>query len=148
MADSSGLVKIGLVGAAAYYAYRQGWLSSFGIGAPAAPAAAAPAAPAAPIITGANTVDGVSAKLIAANTGPSTVDEWGYYLNQVLSLLGKSAPDPMPLFTAAVPGFDRSQKLSAAQYLSVMGPALKTSLGLSGLGGYAGLAALAFRRGY
>lgn len=147
--DSSGLIKVGLVAGAAYLAYSQGWLSFLGIGAaPAAVAPAAPAAPAAPIITGANTVDGVSAKLIQANTGPSSVDEWGYFLNQILSPLGKTAPDPGPIFTAAVPGFDRSQKLTAAQYLAVMGPALKTQLGLAGLGAYAGLAAIAFRRGF
>ena len=39
--DSTGLILLAVGGAAAYYAYTQGWLCSFGLG-PSCPAAAAP----------------------------------------------------------------------------------------------------------
>jgi hypothetical protein len=146
VADNSGMIKLAVVAAAAYYAYTQGWLSALGIGAPAAAAPATPA-PAVPVlvvpnpnaITGANTVAGVQARTIVAANAPAdglSVDGWGYSLNSVLSPLGMVAPDPMPLFSAAVPGFDRSQVLTAGQYWAVMAPALKSQLGLSGLGLY------------
>jgi hypothetical protein len=57
-------------------------------------------------------------------------------LNQILAPLGMTAPDPLPLFTAAAPGFDRSQLVTSGQYWAVMGPALKSQLGLTGLGLY------------
>ena len=206
MADNSGMIKLGLVAAAAYYAYTQGWLSVLGLGgmpsdavltgtipvgkwlngtgsgcptsaSPAtvltymyyspskqqmyctttAPTAAqvaagtpgadftpAPAAPAVVIpnpnaITGSDTVAGIQARTILAAKAPAeglAVDDWGYSLNAALAPLGKSAPDPMPIFTAAVPGFNRDQKLTAGQYWAVMAPALKSQTGLTGLGMY------------
>lgn len=144
MADNTGIIKIGIFGAAAYYAYRQGWLSFLGIGTPAAVAPAtttlATTVPVNPNpIVGANTVTGIQAATILAAKAPPeglSVDDWGYTLNSVLANQGKVAPDPMPIFTEAVPGFDRSQKLTAAQYWGVMAPALKSQLGLSGLGLY------------
>lgn len=146
MADNGGMVKLGLVAAAAYYAYSQGWLSALGIGTPAV-AAAAPGAPAAPAavvpnpnaIVGDNTVAGIQAHTILAANAPAaglSADQWGWYLNNALAPLGKAAPDPMPLFSSAVSGFDRSQVLTAGQYWAVMTPALKSQLGLSGLGLY------------
>jgi hypothetical protein len=145
MANNSGMIKIAAVGVAVYYAYTQGWLSALGIGAPEV--AAVVAAPATPVlvvpnpnaITGQNTVSGIQAATILAANAPAaglSADGWGYSLNQVLAPLGKSAPDPMPLFVAVVPGFDRSQVLTAGQYWAVMAPALKAQLGLSGLGMY------------
>jgi hypothetical protein len=142
--------KILLLGGAAvvYYAYTQGWLSSLGIGAPAAAAPAAPVAllPVAPVvvpdqnaITGANTVAGIQARVLLNAKAPAEglpIDTWGWFLNQELAPLGKTAPDPLPLFLAASPGFDRSQLVTAAQYWPVMTPALKAQTGLSGLGMY------------
>jgi hypothetical protein len=149
VADNSGIIKIAAIGAAAYVAYTQGWLSFLGIGAPAAasttPAATTPAtttpapAPNPNPISGANSLAGIQAHAIALANAPAaglTADQWGYYLNQVLNPLNMVAPDPMPLFTAAAPGFDRSQVLTSGQYWAVMAPALKSQLGLSGLGLY------------
>jgi hypothetical protein len=143
VADNSGLIKIGAIGGALFLAYRQGWLAFLGLGpAPAAPATAA-LAPNPNAITGANTLDGIYQRMVAAApSGPHSIDEWDVYLKQTDNI---APPDPMPLFTAAVPGFDRSQQVTAAQYWGVMAPALKTQLGLSGLGTYGGLAALSMR---
>ena len=141
VADNSGLlIKLGMVGAVAYYAYTKGWLSSFGIGAPAAPAVV-PVAPNPNAITGANSLDAIYQRMVAAApAGSHGVDDWDYYLNAQLAPLGKVAPDPLPIFQAAVANFDRSQSLTAGQYWAVMAPALKTQLGVSGLGVWGGLA--------
>ena len=206
MADNGGMIKLGLVAAAAYYAYTQGWLSVLGLGgmpsdavltgtipvgkwlngtgsgcptsaSPAtvltymyyspskqqmyctttaptaaqvaagtpgadftpAPAAPAPVIPDPNAITGANTVAGIQARVLLSAKAPAaglSADQWGYFLNAELAPLGKAAPDPLPLFTAAVSGFDRSQVLTAGQYWAVVTPALKSPLGLSGLGMY------------
>jgi hypothetical protein len=147
MADNSGMIKLGLFAAVAYYAYSQGWLSVLGISAPAATAAATPAAtlPAAPVnpnpITGSNTLAGIYSRMVAA-AGPGSrgVDQWNTYLATAGNL---TPPDPMPLFQAAVPGFDRSQNLTAAQYWGVMAPALTAQTGLTGMGRvFAGLGAI------
>jgi len=145
MANSGTLIKVGAAGAVAWYAYKQGWLSMLGIGAPAPVVAVAavpgPAAPNPNAIQGADTVAGVQARVLLAAAPPAeglAVDSWGYALNAALAPLGKSAPDPMPIFSAAVPGFSRGQLLTAGQYWAVMGPALKSQLGLSGLGMYRG----------
>jgi hypothetical protein len=143
------MIKLAVAAAVAYYAYSQGWLSSLGIGAPVAavpaapvallPVALAPTVAAPNAITGANTVAGIQAATLLAAGAPAQglgVDEWGWYLNQQLAPLGKTAPDPLPLFVAASPGFDRSQLVTAAQYWAVMTPALKAQTGLSGLGMY------------
>jgi hypothetical protein len=141
VADNSKLLILG--GAVvAYYAWKQGWLSNLGIGTPTTATPAKPAVPAEPdpnAITGANTVSGIQARVLLDAKAPAdglNADEWGWYLNNQLAPLGKAAPDPMPLFTAAVSGFDRAQKLTAGQYWAVMAPALKSQLGLSGLGMY------------
>ena len=147
MADNSGIIKVAAVGVAAYVAYTQGWLSFLGIGAPAATVAApaSTATTAVPVtsspnaIAGANSAAGIQAHTMTLANAPAaglTADQWGYYLNQVLNPLNMVAPDPMPLFTAAAPGFDRSQVLTPGQYWAVMLPALKSQLGLSGLGLY------------
>ena len=159
MADNSGMIKLAVAGAVAYYAYSQGWFASLGIGTAAAatPAAtpalpAAPVAPAAPVnpnpITGSNTLAGIYSRMIAAaGPGPYNADVWNTYLATAGSL---TPPDPMPIFTAAVPGFTRSQTLTAAQYWGVMAPALTAQQGLSGMGRvFAGLGAIraTMRRG-
>jgi hypothetical protein len=137
VADNSGIIKIGLVAAAAYLAYKQGWLSSLGIGAPVAAATPLPVTPAPNpnAIVGTNTLAGIYARLVAkAPAGSMGVDAWNTYLAPLLPG-GGPAPDPMPIFTAAVPGFSRSQPLTAGQYWQYMGPAIGTQYGLSGLNG-------------
>ena len=147
MADNRGMfIKLGLFGAAAYVAYTQGWLSFLGIGAATPAAPATPVVPTAPDpnkITGANTLDGIFARLkTTAPSGNHNVDQWNYWLASAGNL---TPPDPMPIFQAAVPGFDRSQDLTASQYWAVMAPALKTQLGLSGLGVYGDLGRMMWR---
>jgi hypothetical protein len=141
--DNSGMIKLGVAAAVAYYAYTKGWFSSLGIGSPAtsavSPATAAPIVPDPNAITGANTVSGIQARVLIVAKAPAEglpIDTWNWYLNQQLAPLGKTAPDPLPLFVAASPGFDRSQLVTAAQYWAVMTPALKAQTGLSGLGMY------------
>lgn len=54
---------------------------------------------------------------------------WNYSLARVSSI---TPPDPAPLFAAA--GLEPTMNMTAAQYWSVMAPALTTSFGLTGLG--------------
>ena len=140
MADNSGLIiKVGIFGAVAYYAYSQGWLSSLGIGTATTPVTPTTTAATPVTATGANSLSAIQAATILQAKAPAAglaVDDWGWYLNNVLAPLGKTAPDPMPLFTAAIPGFARSQLVTAANYWAVMAPALQSQLGLSGLGMY------------
>jgi hypothetical protein len=143
-ADNSGMIKLGVVAAVAYYAYSQGWLSSLGIGPAVAPVVPVPVVANPNVILGANSLGGIFQRMVAAAQAPSAglgVDAWGSYLNTQLAPLGKAAPDPMPIFQAAVPNFDRGQLLNAAQYWAVMAPALGTQLGLSGLGFCRGMVA-------
>lgn len=128
MADSTKLLMFGGAAAAFWYFYMRK---------PVAPGTPAVVTPDPNAIVGANTVAGIQARVLAAAKAPSDglgVDTWGWFVNNELAPLGKSAPDPMPLFQAASPGFDRGQKVSGAQYFAVMGPALKAQTGLSGYG--------------
>ena len=107
----------------------------------------------------ANVLDGIYTAMVKAANAPSAglgVDQWGYFLNEQLGPLGLQAPDPVPIFTAMVaaanqvganvPAFDRSTYLvTAPAYWNIMAPALKSQLGLSGLGIYGGLGALVRR---
>jgi len=134
VADNSKLLMLGAAGAAVWWFYLRK-------PSPVAPSTAVvPVVPVNPnAITGANTVEGIQARVLLSAKAPAEglgIDEWGYVLNQVLAPLGKSAPDPMPLFSAASSGFDRGQRVTAGQYWAVMAPALKSQLGLSGLGMY------------
>jgi len=152
-------MKVGLFGAALYLAYSQGWLSFLGLGTAAAPATGTPAtAGSTPLAVGvptpipvstspapvnaSSTLDALYTKMVtaakAAGTTSTGVDGWGYYLNNS----GITAPDPIPAFSAAIPNFDRSQNFTAPAYWAIMAPALRSQLGLSGLGVYGGLGAL------
>jgi len=176
MADNSAIIKIGIFGAAAYVAYTQGWLSFLGLTPAATPATtgtttgstsgstagSTSGSSTGTGTTGANSLDTIyQAMLKAAGSVPSEglgMDAWGYYLNQQLAPLGKTAPDPMPIFqssvnaanaaqlavnpNAQVAQFDRSTPMTAAFYWSGMAPALRSQLGLSGLGIYGGLGAV------
>ena len=88
---------------------------------------------------GGRTLDSVyQAMLAAAKAGSITetnADGWNYFVMQ--STPSIVAPDPVPLFTAANSSWQRADNMTAAQYWAVMGPALKTQYGLSGLGFYA-----------
>jgi LDH2 family malate/lactate/ureidoglycolate dehydrogenase len=159
--NNSTFMKVGLFGAALYLAYSQGWLSFLGIGTAAAVPATGTPATANPLAVGVptptpvstspvnvpSTLDSAYAKMVAAATAAGTtstgVDGWGYYLNN--SGAGITSPDPIPAFSAAIPNFDRSQNFTAPQYWAIMAPALRSQLGLSGLGIYGGLGALARR---
>ena len=139
MADSSKLLMLAGAGAAVWWFYFRSPTPTPGA---TSPLTVVPPNPNA--ITGANTLDGIYARLVATSpSGQHGVDEWNSYLATAGNL---TPPDPMPIFSAAVPGFARSQALTAAQYWAVMAPALKSQLGLSGLGIYGGLGALAMRR--
>lgn len=132
MADNTKILLFGAAGAAAWWFFlRKPGAAAI---APGTPAVVTPDPNA---IVGANTVAAIQARVLVAAKAPAEglpVDTWDWFVNQQLAPLGKSAPDPMPLFQAASAGFDRSQPVTASQYWAVMGPALKTSAGLSGLG--------------
>lgn len=130
------LLKVGLFGGAAYLAYE------YFFAAPASPAtsSASPATTTAPSsavppVVGANSLDALATKLFAAANAPAdglTVDQWNWFLMQVKP--GFTAPDPMPIFMAAIPNFDRSQKITGVQYWLYMAPYLRANLGMSGMG--------------
>lgn len=129
MADSTKLLMFGGAAVAVWWFYLR--------------TPATTSAPAAVIdpnaVLGANTIAAIQARVIAAAKAPAeglAVDDWGWTLNNELAPLGKVAPDPMPIFQAAIPGFDRSQLIPVAQYWTIMTPALKASTGLAGLGLY------------
>ncbi len=138
MADK--LVTLGIIAGAGIVAYKFGLFDSIlGTTTPAPAPAPTPTPAPAPApdpnaIMGANTIDGVYAKLAArVPAGASkTIDDWNWELMQVIP--NYTAPDPMPLFAAAVPGFDRAQAITIGQYWKVMAPAVKSSAGLTGLG--------------
>jgi hypothetical protein len=104
--------------------------------------------PPAPPQAGIHTLDALYQAMVslAGGTSQSGVDGWGYYLNQALAANNMgAAPDPIPIFAASISGFNRgtpADNFTAAQYWAIMGPALKTQFGLSGLGMFAGLGAL------
>ncbi len=116
------LLAFGAAGAAVWY---------FFLRTPEVAAAPGPAAAAAPKSAG--TLDAAFQKMVARSGGKSgSVDDWNAWLMQgTPSIL---APDPVPVFTAAIPGFNRAQQFTAAQYWAVMSPAIATQYGLSGLG--------------
>jgi hypothetical protein len=145
VADNSKLLMLGAAGAAVWWFYLRkpspAAVSPFTEVVPVVPVV--PKAPAAP------SVSDIQAAVILAAKPPAEglpVDSWGWYLNQVLAPLGKTAPDPVPLFSALMAtlsaatgkplAFERSMLVATPQYWSVMAPALKSQLGLSGLGMY------------
>ncbi len=162
--DNSGLIKLGIAGAAAYYAYSQGWLSFLGIGTPAAtttaglpsPPVSGPIASAVAANPPAATPAGPSlsslyTQLVAAagaahqpgdNPGP---DEYNALLTSIYPAAGP-LPDPVQLFAST--GWARPGGMPIAAYWSLTSTWLQANKGLSGLNAYAGLGALAMQRGW
>jgi len=150
VADNSGLIKIGLFAGAAYLAYSQGWLSFLGIGTAAATTTATTTTGTAATTTAVelakvaapsfNSLDAIYSRMVAlaskdgiTSTGP---DVWNYYT------VNAGGPSQMPSPEDA--GLTRVN-MTSAQYWSAMSPVLKTKLGLSGMGFYGGLGAVARR---
>ena len=138
MAGGNTLLKVALFGGAAYIAYE--WLFAAPAATPAAttPAGTPAATTSAPAAAASGkTLDSVYQAMIGKANGATTgsIDDWDSWMMQGTPSI--VAPDPLPLFTAATPGFQRSQQISAAAYWAVMGPAIKAQYGLSGLGFYA-----------
>jgi len=161
VADNSTLIKLAVAGGVGYFAYTQGWLSFLGMspagsttpppGAQTNPPAAQPPAttpatttpPTTPTTPATSVLDGIFARIQASAGANAQLnpDDWGWYLNNELSALGRpAAPDPVPLF-----GARPQPTMGAAAWWGPMSAALKSQLGLSGLGVYGGLAAMARR---
>ena len=88
----------------------------------------------------AGSLDAAFAAMVRKANGATSgsVDDWNAWLMQGTPSI--TAPDPMPIFQAAISGFDRSRRLSAAEYWAVMSPVMKTQYGLSGLGLFGAMA--------
>ena len=138
-------MKVALIGGGAYLAYKYVWpqFSSPGSPAPASSngAAASTATPAVPA-TIANPFTGKSLASIyaavnsAAGAGfMGTVDDWDWYLMQVVP--GWTTPDPGPIFSALnfTPPWTRDTKMPLASYWIAMGPYLAQHQGLTGFAG-------------
>ncbi len=129
-ADSGGIIKILLLGAGGYFLYD--WYrnrpASMGVVNTDTGSGSTPGAP--------NAIDALYAKLLPT-LGSQTLsaDGFNYSLQQQLPL-GKTAPAPETFLPA---GVDRTATMTFAQYWNAITPALKTTLGLSGLGVYEGL---------
>ena len=92
-----------------------------------------------------NTLDAVYQRLSAAvGTTPYNVHQFNYFLAQQLPA-GKAAPNPGTFLPA---GFDDTQTMTLANYWSAVTPVLRSEYGLSGLGIFGGLGALARRGRY
>jgi hypothetical protein len=154
MADNTKLLLLAGAGFAVYWFYFRNTVSatvsgpaapSTSGGAPAAggitPAPGALANPPAPAPPAAAkpALATIQARIVANSGNPSaglSVDNWEWYLDNELTAAGLPAgPDPMPLFSAVIPGFTRDQLLNFGQFWVVMAPALRAApYGLSGLG--------------
>lgn len=147
MAGSNNLVTLALVGLGGYLVYE--WLFAPSAAASTATnTAAAPpsgttttSTPPASTAPAFNSLDAIYARVAAkAGSAPQTPDQFNFLLNQELPS-GKSAPDPLAVFTDS--GFDRAQTMSLSNWWGAVAPWLKTTYGLSGLGVFGGLGALA-----
>jgi hypothetical protein len=67
----------------------------------------------------------------AAPTSGLTPYQWNFSLQNMLTPLGKTAPDPQVVFA----GVDLTQNMSASQYWAKMAPYLTSTMGISGLHG-------------
>lgn len=130
------LLAFGAAGVAAWWFFFRSPSPAAAPAPAATPAAGGSSSASASSPVSGKTLDSVyQAMLIKSNGAKSgSVDDWNSWLMQGTPAI--VAPDPLPIFQAATPGFDRSTQLTAAQYWAVMSPALKTQFGLTGLGFY------------
>lgn len=154
MADNSALLKVGLFAGAGYLAYKFGYLNFLFPATAAAPApgstgspastTSGPVSPTPPAAApSASVLDGIFQRITAAAGSGAKLDadNWGWYLNAELATLGKgAAPDPVPLF-----GARPFPAMTAAEWWGPMSGALRSQMGLSGLGYFGGLAAVTHR---
>jgi hypothetical protein len=133
--ESSSVVKVGLLGGAAYLAYKY-FLSPPSSAVPVVPAAGAAPAAAVPGIPP-QSLDAIYAKMLtaAAAEGVSSdgagLDAWNVYLMRA----GVPGPEPAPedVF-GSLPGGERTRKYLAPEYWAKMAPFLKARGGYAGLG--------------
>jgi len=84
----------------------------------------------APASSLANIYAGMVANANAPTSG-LTPYQWNFSLQNMLTPLGKTAPDPQVVFA----GTDLRQNMSAAQFWAKMAPYLTANMGISGLHG-------------
>ncbi len=124
--EASSVVKVGLVGGAAYLAYRYFFASP----APSTAVAVSPGVPAA-------SLDAIYAKMLtaAAQEGVGAdgagLDAWNVYL--IRGGGPSPAPAPEDVF-GSLPGAERTRKYTAVEYWGKMAPYLKQRGGFAGLG--------------
>ena len=85
--------------------------------------------------TGSGSLASIYAGMVANAQAPTsglTPYQWNFSLQNMLTPLGKTAPDPQAVFPA---GTDLTQNMSASQYWTVMAPYLTATMGISGLRG-------------
>jgi hypothetical protein len=146
VADNSGMIKIALFGGAAFLAYKQGWLSSIGIGTPSPTSTSGtatqpvgttgspivPAAPSQPSGAATPTLDSLGAQIVTAAGGQSMgPDGFNSILTQIYPAAGP-LPDPNQLFGPS--GWARPASMGFATYWAITAPWLKANKGLSGIG--------------
>jgi len=141
-------MKVALIGGGAYLAYKYVWPQFSGAPAtlanPTSSSGTADSSTATPAVpaTIANPFTGKSLASIyaavnsAAGAGfMGTVDDWDWYLMQVVP--GWTTPDPGPIFSALnfTPPWTRDTKMPLASYWIAMGPYLAQHQGLTGFAG-------------
>lgn len=131
--ESSSLVKFGLIGGAAYLAYRYLYASSAVSALAPAVTSATPAAPSVPLVP----LDAIYTRMVSAAAAEGVqgdgagLDAWNVYLMRA----GVPAPEPAPEDVFGImPPDVRNQKWTAAQYWAGMAPYLKARGGYAGLG--------------
>lgn len=140
--ESKTILVVGALGVGAYLIYRN-LAPATATAAPAAGSTSAPAAPAQPAFNSLDQIYGrLSAAVKAANdpaiTGgdTATFDVFNFYLGTVSDLTG--LPSSTDVF-----GTPTTVPMTVATYWAALAPWLKANKGLSGLGVFAGLGALA-----
>jgi hypothetical protein len=138
------LVKWGILGVVGYFGYK--WIAGSATPPAVAPAPAGPAPAAPPPAPTGPSADSIYAAMISKANAPAaglTPDQWNYFLAQVWK---GTPPDPVSVFQVQRDANGQLPLMTAAVYWGPMAAALKASGGLSGLGVFGGLGALAGRR--
>ncbi len=142
MAGDSSVLKVGLVAAAGYLAYRQGWLSFLNLAPSLASSASSVIASTSSVPPLPSQLDALYSKMVAeaAKDGMNTtasVDAWDVYLTRA------GGPTPAPAPEDVFGANPRASDMTALQYWAKMAPYLKAKAGLTGLGCYGDLACMA-----